>query len=369
MWTFTFVSTGLLSTCCAGARAEIKDELLAVGLAKVERSNLVAAKSEALSGAIRKAVEEYLLLRIGEVGAINNFDRIAREILPTVNKEIENFQILAENVSAGEYRVLVKVKINRETLDEKLRSSGIIFEQVSQGNLLFMVSEVKGNETRYWWKGPDFFSILNESEVYLYNVFQERGFKPVNHTFGAGEENLSPDMAKIPLDRESALKWGKLLSADYVITGECVSGGNSGVSLTLQVLSVKDDLLIAQGTQTGSAGEQLEDVVRKLAERLIPSIISLEGGLSGVTQHVLLTLKGLRNYQEFTTVQQYLKEGIPEIKSAKQSRLSQGVLSLTVAFTGKREQLVRRLLDQEKLPFILALESETDSQIILRVVK
>lgn len=369
LWTVTFVSTGFLSNCYAGARAEIKDELLAVGVAKVEQSNLVAAKSEALSGAIGKAVEEYLLLRIGEAGAINNFDRVAREILPTANGEIENFQILAENVSAGEYRVLVKVKINRESLDEKLRSSGIIFEQISQGNLLFMVSEEKGNETRYWWKGPDFFSNLNESEVYLYNFFQERGFKPINHTFGAGEEMLSPDMAKIPLDRESALKWGKLLSADYVITGECVSRGDSGVSLALQVLSVKDDLLITEGTQTGLAGEQLEDVVRKLAERLIPSIISLEGENSGVTQHVLVTFKGLRNYQEYTTVQQYLKEGIPEIKSAKQSRLSKGMLSLRVAFTGKREQLVRRLLNQEKLSLTLALESETDSQIVLRVVQ
>ncbi|MEJ2025565.1 MAG: hypothetical protein P8Y00_11235 [Deltaproteobacteria bacterium] len=176
-------------------------------------------------------------------------------------------------------------------------------------------------------------------------------------------------MTKIPLDRENALKWGRLLSADYVITGECISGGDSGVSLTLQVLSVKDDLLISEGTQTGLAGEQLEAVVRKLAERLIPSIISLEGGHGGVTQHVLVTLKGLRNYQQFTTVQQYLKEGIPEIKSAKQSRLSQGVLTLRVAFTGKREQLVRRLLNQEKLPLTLALESETDSQIVLRVVQ
>ena len=345
------VSQGL-----ASAREETSDEILAVGVAKVESGNLAAAKKQALSRAMEKAAEEYLLLRLGEAGVINNFERIVREILPFLHQGIENFHILAENTGSDEYRVLVKVKVNRSVLDEKLRFSGIDLEQASKGKVLFMVSEVKGGGTQYWWKGPDFFSIIHE-----------RGFTPVNHTFGVAEESLSLAMRTRNLEKKDLLEWGRLLSADYVVTGESAVETDGSIVLQLQVLSVRDGFFLAKGSQAGVDGMTLEEVVRKLADRLIPSMVNLGGGTGAGVQHIQITLRGMRNYREFKALQDLLKNDIPGIRSVQQSRMSQGAVSLAVDFSGSREQLLRGLMAQQKLPVKLVLERETETELLLRV--
>lgn len=352
----------------ASAREETSDEILAVGVAKVASGNLAAAKKQALSQAMEKAAEEYLLLRLGEAGVINNFERIVREILPFLHEGIENFHILAENTGSDEYRVLVKVKVNRSVLDEKLRFSGIHPEQASKGKVLFMVSEVKGGGTQYWWKGADFFSIIHEAEVLLYTVFQERGFTPVNHTFGVAEESLSPAMRTRNLEKKDLLEWGRLLSADYVVTGESAIETDGSFVLQLQVLSVRNGFFLAKGSQAGVDGMTLQEVVRKLADRLIPSMVNLGGGTGAGIQHVQITLRGMRNYREFKAVQDLLKNDIPGIRSVRQSRMSQSAVSVAVDFSGSREQLLRGLLAQQRLPVKLVLERETETELLLRIV-
>jgi len=358
-------------TRAALGKEKISDEMLAMGLAKIVQGNMAAAKSEALSSAMGKAMEEYLILRLGEAGVTNNFERVVREVLPSLTEGIENFHILAENTSGGTYQVLVKVKVNKKVIDEKLRFSGIALEQASRSKILFMVSEVKGKRVQYWWKGPDFFSFLNQAEVLLYNVFQERGFMPINHTFGIAEESLSPAMRREELDNKGALEWGKMLSADFVIIGKSIIEDNNSFALQLRALSVRDGLLLAEGSETGHEGssELLGQVVRKLSDRLIPSMLSLGSGTSAGVQHIQITLKGMRNHQEFKNLQQFLKEDLPGVQSVRQSRMSQGLLSIEVDFTGSRERLLSQLLNQEKLPLRLVLESATDTQIILQVAQ
>jgi len=377
--TFGLVYSSGFFPRAAFGKEKISDEILAMGAAKVVQENMAAAKSEALSNAMGKAMEEYLILRLGEAGVINNFERVVREIVPSLHEGIENFHILAENTGGDVYQVLVKVKVNEKVIDEKLRFSGIALEKASQSKILFMISEFKEGGTQYWWKGPDFFSVLNQAEVLLYNVFQERGFMPINHTFGIAEGSLSPAMRKGELDNTGALEWGKMLSADFVITGKSMIEDDHNITLHLRVFSVKDGLLLAEGSETShkdmikesdeESSEVLGRVVRKLADRLIPAMISLGSGTPAGIQHIQITLKGMRNYQEFKNLQRFLKEDLPGVQSVRQSRMSQGLLSVEVDFAGSRRQLLGRLLNQEKLPMKLVIESATDTHIILQVVQ
>jgi hypothetical protein len=348
-----------------------------MGVGKIVQGNIAAGKSEAISDAMGKAMEEYLILRLGEAEMINNFDRLTNEILPAFREGIENFHILAENMTGSEYQVLVKVKVNTKVLDEKLRSSGLALEQAPQGRVLFMVSEVQGDKLQYWWKGPESFSVMDQAEVILYRIFQERGFLPINHTFGIGDRPLSPELKSRELDNASALKWGKMLSADFVVTGQSVLQDDTSATLRLRVLSVKDNVVLGEGTETSlknqstesgeGSGNLLETAAQKLADRLIPTILSLGTETAGKIQHIRVTLKGMRNYKDFMDLQNFLKEDVPGVKSVQQSRMSQGALSVDVDFAGSRDQLLHRLLTQEKLPLKLSLQSETEAAIVLLV--
>ncbi len=350
-----------------------------MGSAKVVQGNMAAAKSAALSMAMGKAMEEYLILRLGEAGLINNFERIVREILPALNEGIENFHILSEYTGGNEYQVLVNVKVNKKVIDDKLRLSGISLEQAYQSRVLFMVAEVGRERSNYWWKDPDFFSVLNQTEVLLYNIFQERGFIPVNHTFGIADGSLSPEMHRKDVSRKHAVEWGKILSADFVITGSNVFEDDNITTLHLRVFSVKEGLLLAEGTETARRemigkltpedNQVVEDVARKLAERLIPSMLYMGSESVARVQQILITLKGLRNYQEFKAVQRFLEEDLPGVQSVRQNRIGQGLLSVEVDFSGTRDELLRRVLNQEKLSFKLVLESAADTEIVFQVAQ
>ena len=372
-----FTCSFLSNPCAAFGNEKVRDEILAMGEGKIVEGNIAAGKSEAISDAMGKAMEEYLILRLGEAEMINNFDVLANEILPAFREGIENFHILVENMTGAEYQVLVKVKVNTKVLDEKLRSSGLALEQAPQGKVLFMVSEVQGDKMQYWWKGPESFSVMDQAEVILYRIFQERGFLPINHTFGIGDRPLSPELKSGELDNSSALKWGKMLSADFVVTGQSVLQDDTSATLRLRVLSVKDNLVLGEGTETSlkeqsaESGEGsrnlLDTAAHKLADRLIPSILSLGTETASKIQHIRVTLKGMRNYKDFMDLQNFLKEDVPGVKSVQQSRMSQGVLSVDVDFAGSRDQLLHRLLNQEKLPLKLSLQSATETAIVLLV--
>jgi len=371
------ICLSLSNPCAAFENEKVQDEILAMGVGKIVQGNIAAGKSEAISDAMGKAMEEYLILRLGEAEMINNFERLVGEIFPTFREGIENFHILAENMTGEEYQVLIRVKVNTKVVDEKLRSSGLALEQAPQGRILFMVSEVQGAKSRYWWKGPESFSIMNQTEVVLYRIFQERGFMPIDHTFGIGDRPLSPELKSGELANSSALKWGKMLSADFVVTGQSVLQDDTSATLQLRVLSVKDSLVLGEGTETGlkdlnaepgeGGGNLLERVANKLTDRLIPSILSLRTETAGETQHIQVTLKGMRSYRDFKDLQNFLKEDVPGVKSVQQSRMSQGVLSVDVDFAGSRDQLLHRLLSQEKLPLKLVLQSATETAIVLLV--
>ena len=90
----------------------VKNEILAIGTAKVQKGNLAQAKSDAISDALVKGVEYYILRRLGSEGAANNFRRIIYEITPSAREKIENFNILVEDQTEEEYQVLIRLRVN-----------------------------------------------------------------------------------------------------------------------------------------------------------------------------------------------------------------------------------------------------------------
>jgi hypothetical protein len=174
-----------------------------------------------------------------------------------------------------------------------------------------------------------------------------------------------------------ALKWGSMLSADFVVIGKSVLQDDTGATLRLRVLSVKDGLILAEGSEAEqrSAGEEtdegkrelLEKAARKLADKLIPSVLYLGKGTAPGIQHIQVTVQGLRSYRDFKDLQEFLKKDVPGVTTVRQSRMGRGLLTLDVAFAGSEDELLHRLLNQGKLPVRLVLQSATETEINLLV--
>ena len=156
-----------------------ENEILAIGTATVKDGNLAKAKGSAISDALTKGVENYLLHRLGSEGVVNNFQRIIQDILPKAKAKVENYNILSEDQTGEEYKVLIKLRVNEKVIDKKLREAGVVVTEGPPIKVLFLVSEWKGGTVYYWWRDPETYSSMSGTELVLHNVFQERGLGPI----------------------------------------------------------------------------------------------------------------------------------------------------------------------------------------------
>ena len=94
------------------------------GTGTILDENIALARDEAISQAFAKAIEEYLIERLGSEGMANNFQRLDEEILSQAKEVIQDYQIISEFRTGKYVKVLMKVRVNEAVLDEKLREMG-----------------------------------------------------------------------------------------------------------------------------------------------------------------------------------------------------------------------------------------------------
>jgi len=375
LFIFSLVGAVLFSNGWAAEKGTTDNNMLVIGSGTVTTGNIAAAREEAIANAMSKALEEYLATRLGEANMISSFDRVVREILPKAKDGIENFHILAKDLDGDQYRVLVKVKINKEMIEERLKLGGITTVEMPNIKILFMVSEVKGDSLAYWWKGPETFSKMAQTDVILYRVFQEQGFVPVDRTLGALNVAYSESMTSPKLAIPDLLQWGRQLSADVVITGRTVFLGDSRVFISLKALSVKDGLVLGEGAETGlkDLGNEssvppellLERVARILVRRLGPAIVQGASEKPAAIQLFQVQLRRIRSLKQYRELLDFLRKEVPGVQSVKESRIGEGTVTITLAFLGEREKLLGEILNREGIPVKMLLEKSDDKEIVL----
>jgi hypothetical protein len=352
-------------------------EILAIGTGAIHGGNLAQAKEKALSQALMKGMEDYLVRRLGREGMVNNFQRLVQEIIPGARDGIENFHILAENRTEDAYKILVRIRINKKVIEEKLRIAGLVTMEGPAIRVLFMISETQEGQTRYWWKDPEEPSAMSAIELILHNAFQERGFSLINRQVNIPEVEFSDEMRSTDLTDENILTWGKLFSADVVIRGRTGIIDDKEVFLTLKAMSVNEGHLICQGMHIepietvpdGSAkiSEALKKLANYLASKLTPAIFQA-AGLGHKKTHILdVTLTGLKNYGQFVDFRNFLRKEVPGIKSVRQTRVRKNSISIEVEFEGDENKFIASVLNHENLPLLLDFSRTEDGKILLEV--
>jgi hypothetical protein len=369
------LSGGVCLSAESGGKPE-QNEILAIGTATIVGENLAQAKDRAISQALVKGVETYLLRRLGRQSAVNNFQRLVQGIIPGAKEEIENFNILTEERVEGLYTLLVRIRINEKVLNEKLREAGVVLAEIPQLKVLFLVSKRLKGGVSYWWKEPEVSSALSPAEVVLHQVFQERGFQPINRTSSVPETEYSEAMRSAELQESDILNWGSLFGADVVIYGQEQGVGEKEIGIGLEAFHVKYGARICRAERTEPIPEEagnnegmmksLSHAVSGLAAEMTPPIIkfALSGGEK--TEQFAMTLKGLKSYRQFKDFKDFLQRDVSGVQSVRQTRAGKESTTLAIEFRGDRDGFVRRLLNHENLPFSLSI-LEMGEEIVLRI--
>ena len=371
----SFFGTTLSLAEAAGKRGD--NEVLGIGTSAIIKGNVARAKGSAISQALIKGVENYLLRRLGSEGVVNNFQRFIQEVVPRAQEHIENFYILAEEQIGDKYNVIVRITINEKLVDERLREAGLVLMEGPPIKVLFMVSETREGAVSFWWADQEVFSTLSPTELALHRVFQERGFSPINRGLSAPETEYSKDLRSSDLQEAIILRWGELFSADVVIYGQADIIHEKEISLALMALDVNQGVQICQGTriepiEKGLGGQEaitetLERLASHMAASLAPSIVGFIAADRKKTYHVEITLRGLSAYRQLRVFKDFLRRDVSAVTSVRQTRIKKNEVSLSIEFQGDRERLLGRVMNHENLPFSLNLEQTEEGEIIFTI--
>jgi len=349
------------------------NESIAIGTSPVSGENLATAKKAAISEALVRGVEQYLVRTFGSQGMAYSFQRLTRDVLPRAEELVENFQVLAEEQVGNQYNVLVRLRINEEIMEGTLRGAGLSSTEMVPIKVLFMVSEALGESIAYWWADPLAHPSLDPTEVALYRAFQERGFVPINRTLSLPSGDLA-GYANVPeLEREQVVAWGVLFSADVVIYGFSHIQ-EEDITLMLSAVDVQQGTIIGDSTRVAGIPhpasetqvlESLQILADQTASKLAPTIQqTIQSSRGGVTE-LAITLKGLTSYSQFRMLQDFLSREVQGVKSVRQTRVRRDSISIAVEFQGNRDMFLNRVLNHERLPLLLNVEQAEGDQIVL----
>ncbi len=366
----------LLVYFCPQAVAEEafkKNEHFAIGTGTIVKGNTVQGKKSAIQNALSKGIEDYLVRLLGNQMVAAHFETLSVEILPNLDQEIENFHILAEQPTGDNYNVFIKIRINENSIREKLREAGI-FETVKQAvKVLFMVSESRGPLEVFWWQDPEANPALTPVELALHAVFQDRGFNPVNRIMDLPASDLVSGRSSANIQPKEAVQWGRRFSADAVVYGKSLIL-NDKLVLNLKAIDVQTGIQICEksGSQKIPSGQTdsesilgiMRQCVGRMAADFCPCIRrSIETAPESVHQ-LDVTLAGISQPRQFQTFSEFLKAYVPGVKSVIPSRIGDDSMSATVDFQGDRITFISLVLNHQNLPFPLHL-GQTDTDNIL----
>ncbi len=346
----------------------IIDERIVTGTGEIFNENIALARDRAISQAFLKAIQEYLVQRLGPKDMADNFQRLDEEILSKTKEEIQDYQIISEFSSDRYVKVLMKIRVNKAILEKKLERMKISEIDTIQISVLFLVSEkMEDLPAIYWWGDPAHQTPLSQTELFLSQVFEDKGFRVINRSFFPPKESYDESMLHLTLSNEAAAKWGKLLSAQIVITGEANLHDASNASVFFKAIKVADSTVVAQAYREGMLNNNLTDeqsvielAINNWANDTLPYIIKATQPTKKAINQIILTIKGIKDYREFLYFKEFLRTNFSEIQSVLERRLKKDSVKVSVEVKGHSKELAEKVLNHPKRPFSFEINELND---------
>lgn len=339
------------------------DELLCIGRGAIVSANLALARDSAVANALTKGMEAYLLARLGPEVFAAHFQRLIQEVLPGARDAVGNYHILGEEQSGNQVEILVRLRVDKRVVEKRLMEAGILKSEESARKVLFLVSERKKGEISYWWQDPELRSAMTATDVALHNVFQEKGFAPVQRTMGPIQSDLPLKKGVSELSPQEAADWGRAFEADLVILGETDIPSSGPAVIRLRVADVglakilcQEDRVFPAERLTGEEGgmvKGLESMVSETVSALTPCLVRSGKSDEPALIRLSVRLENLHSLREATVFRGFLSKDVSGVQSVKQTRMKKDSVSFEVEFKGTQETFLNQVLNHENPPFPL----------------
>jgi len=339
---------------------EIKpDEGTVIGTGIIVSGNISEARNSAINCGFLRGVENYLIGKLGLHSVADNLQMLDEEILSRAKDDIQDYQIVSEFQTDRYVKVLMKVRVNRALLDKRLESLG------------FLESDFP---PVYWWHEPFSQISLTQTELSLIRLFEDKGFRVINKSFYAPGEDYDDSMLRMHLSNEDAVKWGKIFSADIVITGDANLYGESWASIFLKALRVNDGLVLAQGYREAVLADNHEGertavglAIDSWARDMISYVLHGVGPAERSINNIEIVLEGLTDYKGFIEFKEFLRTNFPEIRFLLEKRLKKESITLSLNLSTNSNALAKKIQNLSDKPFSCEIDNINEQGFTLTI--
>jgi hypothetical protein len=124
-----------------------------MGAASIRGENVAAARDQAVSFSLDRAVSRVVVSEIPLEILTKNFQFINRLIHGKTDQFIQDYKVLTEARSGQLYSVLVQATVSLAGLEEQLLNAGVMLGRKALPKILFVIAEKSRTDMppQYWW--------------------------------------------------------------------------------------------------------------------------------------------------------------------------------------------------------------------------
>ena len=246
------------------------------GKRQIINHNLQQAKQNAVSEALRAAVQNAFAKVVSKQALASNLDFFYNQVLSNSSDYIVTYQVLGGIENKGHYLVGVESKVDILKLEKTLTDARIINANKDKPVILFFIAEKTPSDLlpKYWWgKNPIPYQSLTE-KIIIDKMLQDRFIIK-----GNDREKPDPSFYNITFDSiydvAAAKDLGKKMDADMIVFGKAVSAEATNIM-------GQEKTFNAQINLDGYTLETGEKVVTSQVQAVAKSDMDIEGNIQAL---------------------------------------------------------------------------------------
>lgn len=174
------------------------------------------ARDQAISDALRKAVEQGVGAYIDGETQVENFQLISDRIYSRARGFVSSYRVIHEEQSEGLYRVVVRAVVNTDGIEDDLAAIGILMSGQGRPRVMVLVRELS-NTTAMSLAGLDQMGSMFETQ--LLEGFRRKGFPVVDATTAADIIRRDRLLLILEGDDRTAALVGLEAGAEIIVSG------------------------------------------------------------------------------------------------------------------------------------------------------
>ena len=193
------------------------ETVLAEGAAALPASGRTdMARDQALSDALRKAVEQGVGTYVNSESRVQNFQLLSDRIYSQASGYVSSYRVVSEGLEGALYRVVVRARVRLADIEEDLAAIGLLIEEQGRPRIMVVVKELDNLDD---FLVDDRMMSQEMIETMIVDAFQTKGFPVVDAA--TVRENLKQEQLKKILegDTRTAALIGLKTGAEVVVAG------------------------------------------------------------------------------------------------------------------------------------------------------